>query len=186
MKKRILTVICAVMIAVSLAACGESGGSDAEKTSSAQSVNEAELSSAAEAAFAKAFEADKTYDVDAMAEVEYTVNFSKTLDKAKLVEQAKQAKAVLDEEELEEYIGRLKDVKYRIIESKALSQEELKTRVVELSANYRDTDQITAIIKMKYTFDSDIDTTVADERDVEMICVGEKWYCYMGDDMWKQ
>lgn len=187
MIKKWVALLCALMMVFALAACGEKNGADQTSGDKEdETVSQVDSMTAAEEAFSKAFEADKAYDIDAMASVEYTVNFGADIDKDAVVKTANDAKAALDEEELEEYKEGLKDLKYRILEKTTLSADELSARIAELAEKFRDTDKITEIIKLKYTIDSDTLTDAQVEKDVEMICVDGAWYCYMGDELWNQ
>lgn len=181
MIKRLTALICALMLMLSLVACGNDNADQKADTTSSAETEEA----SAEAVFAKAFEADKAYDIDAMAEVEYSINFSKSIDKAERVKKTKQSIDELDEKTLEEYKESLKDATYTISESTKLTDEELKSRIAQLEPQYRDTDKITEIIKMIYEvhFPEDDDDDYNEDA-VEMIKVDGKWYCYMGESTW--
>ena len=183
MKLRWIAFCCAVLMLLSLAACADSD--DAENAADSSATEENAVPNE-EIVFDQAFEADKTYDIDAMVQSEYTINFSKTLNKEKLIADAETAKEELDQDELAKYIEGMKEVHYQITGKAVMTDEELSKRIGELSEKYNDTDQITGITVLFYTVDSSDHSESADEMTVEMICVGGRWYCYMGDNMWRQ
>ena len=174
--KRLLALLCALTLLLSLAACGE--GKEEEKKDDTSSVPE-EVTP--EEVFDKAFEADKNYDIDAMAEVEYSINFGKSIDKTERVAKMKESIEQLDQDKLAQYKEQLKDASYTIVDKTALTEEEMKSRIAQLEPQYKDTDKITGIIKMTYEVDLGGSTGEPRQDAVEMIRVGDTWYCYMGE-----
>ena len=181
MMKKLTALLCAILMIVSLAACGGSGDQGAtQATTAAQTEDDA-----AEKAFAKAFEADKNYDIDAMAEVEYSVNFSESVDKEKRIQSAKDSLKEIDEETLNSYKEQLKDAEYHILEQTTLGKEEMQDRIAQLESQYRDTDKITEIRKLTYNVTMPDEEEPLNESAVEMIKVDGVWYCFMGETTWQ-
>lgn len=182
MTKRWIALFCALILLLSLAACGDSDGDTKANTEATASAAD---DPAMEKAFAAAFEADKSYDIDAMAQVEYAANFSKSVDKEAAVSSAKKMLEEIDEKSLEEYRESLSDMTYTILEETELTGTELKERIEKLSEDFRDTDKITAIVKLTYDVSQGDSDTAVNENAVEMIKVDGVWYCYLGKTTWE-
>ncbi len=183
--KKCAVLLCALILMIAFSACGDTNHTDQTAGEPTEAVSQAD-SLTAEKVFDKMFQAEKDYDVDTLAEIEYSVNFKSTADKEKLVENVRSAKNELDPDKLEEYKAGMKDLSYTILSKDALSADALAARKTELAANdYRDTDKINEIIKLKYRVDSGSGDDTQD-KEVEMICVDGVWYCYIGDGLWYQ
>lgn len=183
MTKRILAALCALIMMLSLAACGNQNDKSSQENQAEEETAASEKETSAEDVFDKAFEADKTYDIQGMAEVEYSINFGKSADKDALVKKAQDGVDELSEDTLKAYKERIAGTTYVILEKLPLEGKELENRIAQLEPRYRDTDKITEIDKITYqVFDSN--GNEVNSSAVEMIKVDGTWYCYMGEDRW--
>ena len=180
MMKKILALLCAVILLAGLAACGEksSGGGD-DSGSDTDTVSAATM----EEVFDKAFEAAKAYDADKMGEVDYVINFKKNTAKEENVAKISAQLDSLGEERLAQYREYYANAYYKITEQEAFSDDDREAYIAELSESYSDTDSITEIVTVSY----DVYLSESDEPDSQscvMIRVGEQWYRYLGYDAW--